>query len=54
MQLLGMDKTRTTPFHPQSNAVIERMNKNITEDVDKLCERRTNSWSPELSYVRIA
>ena len=25
MQLLEMDKTRTTPFQPQSNAVIERI-----------------------------
>ena len=27
MKLLEMDKTRTTTFHAQSNAVIERMNK---------------------------
>ena len=26
-QLLEMDKTRTTHFHPQSNAVVERMKK---------------------------
>ena len=32
VQLLEMDKTRTTLFHPQSNAVIERM-KNITKYV---------------------
>ena len=29
MQLLEMDKTKTTPFHPQSNAVTERMNKTL-------------------------
>ena len=29
LQLLEMDKTRTTPFHPQSNAVIEKMNKTL-------------------------
>ena len=27
MQFLEMDNTRTTPFHPQSIAVIEKMNK---------------------------
>ena len=29
MQLPEMDKTRTTSFHPQSNAVIERKNKTL-------------------------
>ena len=29
MQFLGMDKTRTKHFHPQSNAVIESMKKTL-------------------------
>ena len=29
MQLHEKNKTKTTPFHPQSNAVIERMNKTL-------------------------
>ena len=29
MEFLEMDKTRTTLFHPQTNAVIERMKKTI-------------------------
>ena len=29
MQSLQIDKTRTTSFHPQSNAVIERMNRTL-------------------------
>ena len=35
MKLLEIDKTRTTPFHPQSNAVIERMNKILQNKLAK-------------------
>ena len=35
MQLLEMDKTRTLPFHPQSNVVIERMNKTLQNSLSK-------------------
>ena len=45
MQLLEMDKTRTTPFRPQSNAVIERTNKTLQNMLAKCINEEQNNWS---------
>ena len=54
MQLLEMDKTRTTAFHPQSNAVIERMNKTLQNMLAKCVNEEQNNWSQQLPYVMMA
>ena len=54
MQLLEMDKTRTTPFHPQSNAVIERMNKTLRNMLAKCVNEEQSNWSQQLPYVMMA
>ena len=54
MQLLEMDKTRTTPFHPQSNAVIERMNKTLQNMLAKCVNEEQSNWSQQLPYVMMA
>ena len=32
-QLWGVDKTRTTPFHPQANGMVERNNKGLGDSL---------------------
>ena len=54
MQLLEMDKTRTTPFQPQSNAVIERMNKTLQNMLEKGINEEQSNWSQQLPYVMMA
>ena len=54
MQLLEMDKTRTTPFHPQSNALIERMNKTLQNMLAKCINEEQSNWSQQLPYVMMA
>ena len=54
MQHLEMDKTRTTLFQPQSNAVIERMNKTLQFMLPKSVNEEQNNWSQQLPYVMIA
>ena len=49
-----MDKTRTTPFHPQSNAVIERMEKTLQNMLAKCVNEEQSNWSKQLPYVLIA
>ena len=44
MQLLEIDKTRTTLFHPQSNAVIERMNKTLQNMLAKCINEEQSNW----------
>ena len=54
MQLLEKDKTRTTSFHPQSNAVIEKMNKTLQNMLPKCVKEEQSNWSQQLPYVMMA
>ena len=49
-----MDKTRTTPFQPQSNAVIERMNKTLQNMLAKCINEEQSIWSQQLPFVMMA
>ena len=54
MQLLEMDKTRTTLFHPQSNAVIKRMKKTLQNNLAKCVNDEPSNWSQQLPCVMMA
>ena len=54
MQSLQIDKTRTTSFHPQSNAVIERMNRNLLNMLAKCVDDFQSNWTQQLPYVMMA
>ena len=54
MQLLETDKTRTTHFYPQSNAVIERMNRTLENMLAKCINEEQSNWSQQLPYVMMA
>ena len=54
MQLLEMDKTRTTRFHPQSNAVNETTTKTLQNVLAKCLNEEQSNWSQKLPYVMIA
>ena len=54
MQCLEIDKTRTTAFRPQSNAVIERMNRTLQNMLAKCVNDEQNNWSTQLPYVMTA
>ena len=54
LSLLEIDKSRTTAFHPQSNAVIERMNRTLQNMLAKCINAEQNNWSQQLPYVMMA
>ena len=55
MQLLEIDRTRTTPFHSLSNAVIEKMGKKALQNMLAKCVNEEQSnWSQPLPYVMMA
>ena len=54
LQCLQIDKTRTTSFHPQSNAVIERMNRLLVNILAKTVDDFPSNWPQQLPYVMIA
>ena len=55
-KLLGIDKTRTTPLHPQSDGLIERFNRTMLDIVSALIEPDNNQkdWDEVLPYTMMA
>ena len=51
MRRLEINKTRTTSFHPQSNAVIERMNRTLLNMLSKCIDKNQSDWSTLLPFV---
>ena len=54
MKKLEIDKTGTTAFHPQSNSVIERMNRTLLNMLAKCIDEDQTNWSVKLPYVLMA
>ena len=51
LKKLENDKTRTTAFHPQSNSVIERMNRIFLNMLAKCIDEDQTNWSVKLPFV---
>ena len=54
MRRLEIDKTRTTSFHPQSNSIIERMNRTLLNMLSKCIADDQSNWSSLLPFVLLA
>ena len=52
--LLQLDETRTTSFHPQSNAVIERTKRTLLKMLAKTTYKNQRNWSELLPNVMLA
>ena len=52
-KLLQLDRTRTTAFHPQSNAVIEGTNRTLLNMLAKTTDKNQRNWSELLPYVML-
>ena len=53
-KVLQLDKTRTTVFHPQSNAVIEKTNRTPLKLLAKRTHKNQRDWSELLPNVMLA
>ena len=53
-KLLNIDKTRTTPRHPQSDGMVERFNRTLATMLTMYCESKQNTWDEHLPYVMLA
>ena len=54
LKKLEIDKTRTTTFLPQSNSVIEGMNRTFLNMLAKCIDEDQTNWSVKLPYVLMA
>ena len=53
-KLLQIDKTRTTPYHPQSDGMVERFNKNLCAMLRAYIDENHENWDKLLPYVTMA
>ena len=52
--VFGINKTRTTAYHPQSDGMIERMNRTIEEMISKYITENQRDWDVVLPLVMLA
>ena len=53
-RVFGIEKTRTTPYHPQSDGLVERFNRTLGDMLSKLVNISHRNWDEVLPYVMMA
>ena len=53
-RLLQIDKTRTTPYHPQSDELVERFNRTMLAKLASTVEEDPSDWKQHLRKVCMA
>ena len=52
--LLGIEKTRTTPYHPKSDGMVERFNRALEAMLSAYVSDHQRDWDSHLPYVMMA
>ncbi|KAK3093316.1 hypothetical protein FSP39_013979 [Pinctada imbricata] len=52
--LLRINKTHTTPYHPQSDGMVERFNRTLTAMLSAFVNENHTDWDEQLQYVMMA
>ena len=53
-KLLGIEKIRTTPYHPQTNGLAERVHQTLQRMIGKLNPEKRRKWPEHVGSVLIA
>lgn len=53
-QLFGIKKTRTTPYHPQSDGMVERFNRTLETQLSKFADLNQKDWDMHIPYLLLA
>ncbi len=53
-KILNIDKTRTTPYHPQSDGMVERFNKTLATMLSAYVQENQRNWDELIPYVMMA
>ena len=52
--ILGIEKTRTTPYHPESDDMVERFNRTLATMLSAFVSNNHKDWDEHLPYVMMA
>ena len=52
--LMGIKKTRTTPYHPQSDGMVERFNRTLEMELSKFAEHQQKDWDEHIPFLMMA
>ena len=50
-KLLGITKTRTTPYHPQSDGMAERFNRTLESMLSKFADDNQRDWDQHIPML---
>ena len=50
-RIFMIEKTKTTPYHPQGNGQVERFNRVIADRLSKYCAEKPQEWDVYLPYI---
>ncbi|GFW52475.1 retrovirus-related Pol polyprotein from transposon 412 [Trichonephila clavipes] len=53
-ELLGIDKTKTTPLHPQSDGMVERFNRTILNNLSPMVSKNQQDWDQKVPLFLLA
>ncbi|GFS63194.1 hypothetical protein TNCV_1496361 [Trichonephila clavipes] len=53
-ELLGIDKTKTTPLHPQSDGMVERFNRTILNNLSLMVSKNQQGWDQKVPLFLLA
>ncbi|XP_014668022.1 PREDICTED: uncharacterized protein LOC106809454 [Priapulus caudatus] len=51
---MGIEKTRTTPYHPQSDGLVEQFNRTLQDMLSKVVGEHRRDWDDHLPFVMAA
>lgn len=54
LRRFGVEKTRTTALHPQSDGLVERFNRTILDYLAKFVGRHQNEWDRYIPYLMLS
>ncbi|GFU66226.1 retrovirus-related Pol polyprotein from transposon 412 [Trichonephila clavipes] len=53
-ELLGIDKTKTTPLHPQSDGMVKRFNRTILNNLSLMVSKNQQDWDQKVPLFLLA